>query len=343
MDLTNLRINFFTTGLPPKGPTRQLSYLANELQRRAVRYCIRSIRNISVNDWRGLFTGDPSAVKSGLVAFLNVRHGEIVHSSGIAVDLIALIIARKSKWLCTVRNIPWQDYPPKFGPLLGWLLWRLHLLILNRCENVVFCSSHLQQEFLKYGISGTVIENSSISFSVETQPLSLELLYVGSLIQRKNIDRLAIFKRKSFFAKSTGYIYGKGPMSDCLAPEDGWILVGFENNLEIIYSKPRVFISLSGSEGMPNAALEAIANRCVLILSDIPPHRKLNNIFPEIVLLVDLTKTELGFSECDFRRMIDNYPAVNWHSVRNRYRNSFGQEAMASKYLEIYAKLSHAK
>ncbi len=53
------------------------------------------------------------------------------------------------------------------------------------------------------------------------------------------------------------------------------VMCGFVRNLWSLLKRSSAFVSLSKSEGSPNAVLEAMACRCPVVVSDIPGHREL--------------------------------------------------------------------
>ena len=106
---------------------------------------------------------------------------------------------------------------------------------------------------------------------------------ISQLIDRKNPLAVLEAFRRADDGVSRLVLMGQGPLHDRLVAESrvrGIVarvqltgLIARENVYEHL-SSADVFVSASRGEGLPVAVLEAMACRCPVVLSDIPPHRE---------------------------------------------------------------------
>lgn len=101
-----------------------------------------------------------------------------------------------------------------------------------------------------------------------------------------------------------------------------------------------LFISASRGEGLPIAVLEAMACRCPVLLSDIPPHREIAEGV-DFIPLVDPDDVDGFAREIErFRAM----PASERREIGQRCRKlveaHFSLSAMHARYNDIYARLT---
>ena len=164
-----------------------------------------------------------------------------------------------------------------------------------------------------------------------------QLLYCGSLIERKNIRSMVeLYCGSALLREIEFLVFGQGPKSSELPINQKVIQAGFESDILKIHTRPRIFISLSKSEGMPNAALEALAACCILILSDIPSHHRLASIFPELVILVPLDGIDIDAFDNALNNILVKYQSLEWKNIKEKYNSCYGIARMTSEYLDIY-------
>jgi glycosyltransferase involved in cell wall biosynthesis len=109
------------------------------------------------------------------------------------------------------------------------------------------------------------------------------VLFAGRLSPDKNLPGLLFAIQRDVRESSvTALISGDGPIRDDVVRfveregmRDRIIVTGYLPDIWSWMKRAAVFVSLSHTEGMPNAVMEAMGARCPLVLSDIPPHREL--------------------------------------------------------------------
>jgi glycosyltransferase involved in cell wall biosynthesis len=225
---------------------------------------------------------------------------DVVHTSGIVMDLLGYRLARqiKCKLVLTVRNYVFDDYPPKFGRMLGTALACLHLALMRdkrHVSQVVCCSKSLSQIYKqRHGVTPKAIRNGvdTARFSRIKLPNQNELreklgippqkrvfITTAQIIKRKNIGETVRAFQSKVLAEDLLMIVGGGAELESLQgrfkEQRNVRFTGKQQNVEEWLGASDVFVSSSQSEGLPNSVIEAMAMGLPVILSDIPQHREL--------------------------------------------------------------------
>ena len=143
-------------------------------------------------------------------------------------------------------------------------------------------------------------------------------------------------------------IIGEGPLRPALSGEIGKLgldgevtLTGLIPRDEVFgyLAKADLFISASKGEGLPVAVLEAMACRCPVILSDIPPHREIAGGVDFIPLIhpndIDGFAKEIG----RFQSMSSDERSMMGSKCRQLVEERFSLTSMHEGYEEIYMQL----
>jgi glycosyltransferase involved in cell wall biosynthesis len=103
-----------------------------------------------------------------------------------------------------------------------------------------------------------------------------------------------------------------------------------------IFRGAALFVSTSKGEGLPVSVLEAMACRCPVVLSDIPPHRDIARVAPVIPLVP--VGDVAGFREAiaQILHMTPSRRRVLRDEVRRCVQEHFGVTAMNDAYGRIY-------
>ena len=103
-----------------------------------------------------------------------------------------------------------------------------------------------------------------------------------------------------------------------------------------IFHSSRLFVSTSKGEGLPVSVLEAMACRCPVVLSDIPPHRDIARLAPDIPLIP--VGDVAGFRDAIARmlRMPQSQLEVVGQRLRRCAAVHFSVTAMNEAYGRIY-------
>jgi len=168
---------------------------------------------------------------------------------------------------------------------------------------------------------------------------------VGRLIEIKNPLSILIAFQQSADQASRLVFIGEGHLRGVLTRETK--ATGLEKRVELLGLIPRekvyehltqadLFISASQGEGLPVAVLEAMACRCPVLLSDIPPHREIAGV-ADFIPLVHADDTDGFARELDrFRRMSSSRRAQIGEKCRKLVEAHFSLTAMHKRYEEVY-------
>ncbi|WP_411843765.1 glycosyltransferase [Salinicoccus sp. HZC-1] len=165
----------------------------------------------------------------------------------------------------------------------GFARWRLNFLKKN-IDKVIAISDDIQKDLLKLGFEQKKIVkiNNGIKFN-ESENKNIDIIemsknyqvfcYAGRFEKIKGIDILlkSWYKTsRSFRNKSRLIIIGKGSINiDSQIRDSSVINIGYVNNTEEYLIEHNTFILPSRYEGISNALLEAIKNKCLIIASNV--------------------------------------------------------------------------
>ncbi len=224
------------------------------------------------------------------------------------------------------------------------------------CSDACFRSYPAPYKWL-VGDRYTIIPNSvnldRIDRVIECQPhrsdrAGFTVASVGRLIDMKNpLTLLRAFERSRDPSSRLTYI-GEGYLRDALKSEIQTRGLGEQVTLTGLIPRDRVFeylsqadlvVSASHGEGLPVAVIEAMACRCPVILSDIPPHR-------EIVAGVDFIPLIEPDDTAGFAREIDRFRQMSCseriaigEKCRVLVDERYSLTAMHQRFSEVYAQL----
>jgi glycosyltransferase involved in cell wall biosynthesis len=315
----------------------------------------------SVPEQITLFAGDGSSrgFFRALKATLDKRTYDIVHAHSPHVGALFLVAnliyrGRLQATVYTVHN-SYQSYNLRNKLLL--------LPIFASFRRVVFCSNASLQSFPKiFKILGSdrarvvqngldiarvdqVLEDGSVFSNKD----SFTVISVGQLIQRKNPQ--VLIRAFHYLGNRVGELVfiGDGDLRASLRQECNDL--GLGNRVKLMGLMPRdgvykcfgradLFVSASRSEGLPIAVLEAMACRCPVVLSDIPPHREITEGVDSIPLIQP--DNVFGFANAieQFRAMTPVERADIGEKCRKLVERRFSLTAMLGKYEELYNQLS---
>ena len=278
---------------------------------------------------------------------------DIIHTTGVRPDKLVNSLKNKNH-LTTIRNYAYDDYPVKFGKIIGYILAYRHINILKNINYKISCSETIKNILRNnHSITSDVIYNGIDPDNFDTikeenitalrKELNLPIdkkifIAVGSLIERKDPKTIIkAFKKANTGNKAHLIILGQGSLYDeCVKLKDENIsLLGFVNNVSQYYKASDVYISASHSEGLPNTVLEAIGSGLPLILSDIGPHKEIVAKDNKIGSLFELKNID------DLKNIILKYMNSNQNNeIKNRARsvleNNFSAEIMSKNYQKYY-------
>lgn len=255
--------------------------------------------------------------KGQVIDKIESAHPDIIHTTGIIVDLIGYRAAKKMniKQVATIRNYVYDDYIRKFGKVQGSIIAMVHLAMmkkLNRRCKFVCCSESLakkyyqlngiKMDFIRNGVevkrfnSECGLSKSEYRYKLNIPQNGFIVITVAQVIKRKNIDETIIAVPNIINGKEAYFVLvGDGSELEMLKSRfenhNNIIFAGKQTNVEEWLKASDVFVSSSESEGLPNSVIEAMAMGLPVILSDISQHKELFELNPNIGYMYSLYNT----------------------------------------------------
>lgn len=319
------KIIYICSTLEQTGPTSQLYNIVTNLD--SERFCAKVItlspeKNKSLSRkfkaaGIDIHCIDPTGklslkdLKYKVIEMLNKCNISIVHTQGIRSDLIMSSVSKmlEIRWIATLRNIPYLDYPPQYGLFKGLVMALIHIFALRKCYNLVVVSHSVRDALSKFFNNGiSVIPNgidtefySPLNICKESEidirkNLNLDInkkliVYTGVLEERKNIKMmLDVFEKLDDFQL---LIIGDGSLMPMVKSHNATIAkkvipIGSVSDVRPYLAIANAFILISKAEGLPNSVLEALAMDVPSILSNIGPHREIQKSASSLVHLVEI-------------------------------------------------------
>jgi glycosyltransferase involved in cell wall biosynthesis len=284
----------------------------------------------------------------------------VIHTTGIIVDLFGYRVAKtlNIKQISTIRNYVYDDYLNKFGKIKGTLVARIHLYMMRRLtENCIFvcCSKSLADKYwINEKIKMDYIRNGvdSNRFCSEIVPdkytcrkelglftESFIFITVAQIIARKNIsETIEALPERVIGKKALFVLVGDGVelnnLRETYANRSNVIFVGKQSNIEKWLKASDVFVSSSESEGLPNSVIEAMAMGLPVILSDIPQHKELFELNPEIGCLYELYN--INDLKEKFSFLTEEKMQIWGENGKKLANGELSAKRMSNEYQELY-------
>ncbi|XXK27941.1 glycosyltransferase [Arenicellales bacterium nBUS_45] len=367
MNIKKIHIAYIVSRLGESGPTKQLSYIIDGLNFSEFSVSIITLSKENNQSLKSEFSNypieyyclDSRSSSNPFMTYLSLRkltnqlQINLLHSQGIRADMCCAFL-RQIPRISSQRNNPFEEYPPLYGQIRGYLMACLHILALRRIDQVVTCSKTLSLEDKKYRIPATYIRNgipilpkqsdlaepSSISASeFFSQPdINFYFVYAGPLVARKNPSLLINAFTQPKLKNRGLVILGTGPLlQNCrnlTSKKKNIFVAGGVKNVIPYLHRADCYISASASEGIPNSVLEAMTLGKPSILSNIPAHKELHDLSPKIFSLFTLDDDEsLINAVTGFNRGNDTMK-----SAQTALRKFFDSKKMSTEYQELYRK-----
>nr|BCN18222.1 putative glycosyltransferase [Vibrio metoecus] len=254
---------------------------------------------VSINSHR--FMGLPY-IKRNLKAIISNLSPDVIHTQGYRSDILVRSILSSDKnlscrQLCTVRNIPQDDYPMTYGIVLGKLMVKKHVSIMKNIDMVVGVSNAVSKNLRdRFKLNNVICINNGVD-TQRYKPLSLKkdkellrdhfsfpkdkkiFISTGHLSSRKSPQFLIEGFIKSSLKDSILLLVGDGELKEFLVEkykdEKSIIFLGRSDRVSELLQLSDYYVSCSVSEGLPNSVLEALSSGLPCVLSDIQPHMQI--------------------------------------------------------------------
>lgn len=365
-----MKILYLVSTLARTGPTNQLYNIVNNLDQEKFNPIIVTlspepsnsmkeqfkkigvpIETLNLSRLKGLYLN-----KRNIREVINYHNPEIIHTQGIRADEIAVKYLTDFKVVSSIRNYPFEDYPKKFGKIIGSLMAYKHLRIIQKAYKPVVCSNTLKETF----IERSRIDLSVIQNGVDTEkfypindskkkilreqlgiPLDKNILIsVGSLINRKSPEVVIKGFLNSNLSKNYVLLLGgSGPLlekcKELVRTNSNVILLDSIDNVNEYLQISDYFISASQSEGLPNTVLEALAVGLPVVLSDIKPHLEILDFDSNAGFL--FRKNDINKLIEELNNLLNERDYISKSlSAKNIISEHLSAESMSRKYQRLY-------
>lgn len=338
-------------------------------ERRDITVCTYFASDVVTPKTISLFEGDGSLTGffAVLQAALAAKEYDIIHAHSPHVGLLFLLgtfFSLNQYARSTVITV--HDSYPNFK-IRNRLMW---IPIFAAFRQVVCCSKASYDSFPAFfkAIAGKRLMTAQNGLDIDRVDRTLAnatarrisedtftVVAISRLVDIKNpATLLAAFQESANgpVRESRLVHIGKGPLRERLLRESqrtdskGQIeftgLIPRERVFEHLRDSD-LFISTSRGEGLPIAVMEAMACRCPVVLSDIPPHREIAGSVAFIPLIDPDDVAGFAREIRKFRTMPASERRVIGEKCRKLVEERFSLEAMHARYNEIYARLTQAR
>ncbi len=357
-----IRLAFVTSTLRRCGPTNQLLGILRYLDHERFDASVITLSPEPPDSALAEFAALPVAIHPlGLgrssvfrllrrfAAALRSVRPHLVHTHGWRPDSLAATFRAGAAWVATARCIPHEEYPLRWGRLVGNRIADRHARTLGKCRHLVCCSNTVKRECeARYGTAAAAVVPDGTDLSPGAWGTRLERcsqtrypLQVATacdLVPRKNVRHLCeIFTHvDSRFAALT--VIGDGPERSRLAgyARENISFAGRRGDVHRHLASSAVFMSASRSEGLPNAVLEALSMGVPCLLSEIGPHRELKTAIPhgvDMFHLSDSPESVAGGLPARVERLLSTPPAA----IRKAALEKYSAKKMSERYQALYA------
>lgn len=299
--------------------------------------------------------------KKKLIVLLNRIRPNVIHGLGMPPYTMSLGYT-EAIHLVTLRNYCYQDYPDKYGKLLGTILAHKDIALIRKQvkkgETFVTCSQSLAEMYKKYeNLKFNYIRNgvdvASYVYAKQTvkdnirEKLGLPsgkiiAIYTGQLIDRKNQEAaiqgiLQCNRAKDIVLLLLGDGTNRKSLEERYGSIERIIFKGNVTNVNEYLQASDFYITTSKSEGMPNGMLEAMATGLPIVVSDIPQHLEVFNVDDRVGKVYHLEDAESLVKAID-ALLGEDLGKMGEYSYQSITKN-FTARAMSVKYQQLYSRL----
>ena len=291
-----------------------------------------------------------------LVNVLPKYSPDIIHSQGFRADILVTKLRHFAPIITTIRNFPQKDFVMTYGKV-GHIMAILQGWAMKKFTSVVCVSEAVRYNIEKfYNVTRSEVILNGVDTDIYSACSSCQKYQIreklglpdnkniwvvsGHLSNRKNSLFLVKTWKKYFLGDDNNLLIflGNGPNEQqCLYEAIGCINIKFEgrvSNMHEYFQASDYYISASLAEGMPNAALEAMACGLPVILSNIEPHLEIHARDNEIGEIFDLS------NQNSFLESIDNISTSDVDRSKSACINlidkHFSAELMSHQYQQLY-------
>lgn len=368
-----LKVFYIVSTLGRSGPTNQLFNIIKNLDRsnfepilltlspepsdsRWLDFQLLDIKVFSLNRSR---LGGVLFYKKKIETIINNIQPSLIHTQGIRADVLVSKIDSTIPHIATIHNFPEIDYRMSYGWLLSLIMVEKHIHAMKSIDILIGCSYSVERNLkhfhrlkntcaIRNGVDEDLFYpqlnsdyNLRISLGVglndkiwiSTGPLSerkdpLFLLNAWSLIEEKHPDHHLVF-------------LGSGNLAEECSSRARELknvhMVGQVSNVLDFLQESDFFITASKSEGLPMAAIEAMACGLPLLVSDIESYKEIFALSDKVGQLYQLGSKDSFFKS--FSVLIGQDYTESSQAAYTLVKEKLNAKTMSDSYQSIYNEL----
>ncbi|MBD3842431.1 MAG: glycosyltransferase [Campylobacterales bacterium] len=305
------KILYVVSTLKRSGPTNQLFNIIKNLDRSVFEPVLITLspepKDSRWQDYQSLGIAMHSLIlsrlgglffaKSKLKKLINDIKPDLIHTQGIRADVLISQLNLNQPHVSTIHNFPQIDYKMTYGKFLSKFMVKNHTRVMHHIDRLIGCSISVENNLKhSFGLTNTIaIQNGvdqdffypkpknecNLRASLGIGVNDIVWISTGHLSELKDplflIDAWTLMEEKH--PNHHLVFLGSGSLAnECEMRvknlKNVHLLGRVSNVLDFLHSSD-FFISASQSEGLPMAAIEAMACGLPLLVSDIEPYKEI--------------------------------------------------------------------
>lgn len=297
-----------------------------------------------------------------IIKLIKLNNYEIIQTSGFIPDIyiftLKKFLFKNFCWITYIRSQVKIEYKIRYQYIYIWkLISFIHQFIINSSDKIIFVSKSVRNHMCNINKKNFVLNNSLIiedekiinklfinkkknNFKKNSKLNIYNFIYVGHFDLLKNPQFLVDFWMYKSISNSKLNLYGTWNSSKYLKKifktsknSSNIAIYNFNKRILHQYLNSDIYISASKTEGFPNTIIEALCSGCLCILSNIPPHNEIKEIFPNYIFLYDLNS--FNSLENTIKNLFKKFKEIPKLKIAKESILYFSSKSLSQKYLKI--------
>lgn len=283
----------------------------------------------------------------------------LIHSQGIRADVLIAGSNFDVPHVATIHNFPQIDYRMTYGYFLSFIMIQQHVTAMSKANKIIACSNSVERNLVSiYGLNNTVaIQNgvdqdffypiadplTCIRKELGIKPAEKIWLSTGHFSELKDPSFLidAWSEIESRYSDQHLVFLGSGSLfAECQSRAsklNNVHMLGRVSNVSDYLNQSNFFVTASRSEGLPMAAIEAMACGLPLLATNIEPYKEIFSLSPLVGEIYKLGDRD-SFMKNFLKLKSKNYSDCSVAAV-DLVNKKLNAEIMSASYQAIYKEL----
>ncbi len=297
--------------------------------------------------------------KSKLGKLINEMMPDLIHTQGIRADFLISKLNMNQPHVATIHNFPQIDYKMTYGRFLSFFMVQKHARAMKSIDMLVGCSISVENNLKHtFGLTNTTaIQNGvdqdffypkpknecNLRASLGIGVNDVVWISTGYLSERKDplflIDAWTLMEEKH--PNHHLVFLGSGSLAnECEMRvknlKNVHLLGRVSNVLDFLHGSD-FFITASQSEGLPMAAIEAMACGLPLLVSDIEPYKEIFELSDKVGQMYQLGSKDSFFES--FSVLIGQDYSESSQAALALVKEKLNAKTMSDSYQSIYKEM----